>query len=188
MRKRKSKFWGSFWRETGRNTGKFTSNKIFGPTGWATPRRHILSSDKVNSSRKKTSGSPANQVSSESKHDWSETRVERIIDMANEIKFNTNNIDDICSKLDDLLTGARTANKYIHSDNMCNKVFVSKIKSGIMRLRRNREQELANFYARELKYAIRAANWSRVAPWIYIIVGVLALLLFNYLLGNFDDF
>ncbi len=32
----------SFKREMGRNTGKWASNKVFGNTGWATPRRHII--------------------------------------------------------------------------------------------------------------------------------------------------
>ena len=35
-------FWKSFTREVGKNTGKWASNKIFGNTGWATPRRHII--------------------------------------------------------------------------------------------------------------------------------------------------
>lgn len=44
-RNKKSTFFQSFWREAGRNTGKWASNKIFGPTGWATPRRHIIDRD-----------------------------------------------------------------------------------------------------------------------------------------------
>jgi hypothetical protein len=32
-------FWGSFWRETGKNTGKWASNKVFG-RGWSTPHSH----------------------------------------------------------------------------------------------------------------------------------------------------
>jgi hypothetical protein len=39
---KKSSFWRNFWGETGRNTGKWMSNKVFGNTGWATPRRHLL--------------------------------------------------------------------------------------------------------------------------------------------------
>jgi hypothetical protein len=186
--KKKSRFWGSFWRETGRNTGKWTSNKIFGVAGWATPRRHIFDGENSTSSKSKPTRSTKGSSSSftESKHDWSDTRVERIIDMANEISFNTNNVDEICSKLDDLLTGARTANKYIHSDNLCNKVFVSKIKSGIMRLRRNHERELAEFYTQELKSVTRSANWSKAAPWIFVVVFILFLLIMNYVVGNFD--
>lgn len=38
-------FWGNFFGETGRNSGKWVSNKVFGPTGWATPKRHIFSND-----------------------------------------------------------------------------------------------------------------------------------------------
>lgn len=36
MTRRRSRFWGSFWGETGRNSGKWISNKIFG-FGWSTP-------------------------------------------------------------------------------------------------------------------------------------------------------
>lgn len=186
MNRKKSSYWTSFWRETGRNTGKFTSNKVFGPTGWATPRRHIFDGDNSTSGTKITRGSSVNNSSSETEHDWSEARVDRIIEMANEISFNSNNIDEICTKLDDLLTGAQTADKLIHSNNMCNKVFVSKIKSGIMRLRRNKEPELADFYAQELKRITRSGNWSKAAPWIFIVVGILFLLGINYFLGNFD--
>lgn len=183
---KKSRFWGNFWGETGRNTGKWASNKVFGPTGWATPRRHIFDGDNSTSSTKRTRRSSVNNSSSETEHDWSEARVDRIIEMANEISFNSNNIDEICTKLDDLLTGAQTANKLIHSNNMCNKVFVSKIKAGIMRLRRNQEYELASFYSQELKSVTRSANWSKAAPWIVVIVCILFILAMNYFLGNFD--
>lgn len=179
-----SDFWKTFWRETGRNTGKFTSNKIFGPTGWATPRRHIIDTDKSTTGSK----TPTSYSTSESRHDWTDDRVEQIIEMANEISFTSNDVNDICAKLDDLLTGANTANKFIHSHKMCNKVFLTKINSGIMRLRRNNEIELAEFYSNELKKVTRSANWSKAAPWIFIVLGVLGLLLINYLMGNFDSF
>jgi hypothetical protein len=191
MSKGKSNFWSSFWREKGKNTGKFTSNKLFGPTGWATPRRHIIDgSTNITSNLKQNTSSTAAETTESSPkvvpHDWTDVRVERIIDMANEITFDSGNIDEICAKLDDLLTGARTANKFIHSHQMCNKVFVTKINSGIMRLRRKKEQELADFYAQELKSVTRTANWSKAAPWIFIVVGILFLLLVNYLMGNFN--
>lgn len=35
-------FGKSFSRELGKNTGKYVSNKVFGNSGWATPRRHII--------------------------------------------------------------------------------------------------------------------------------------------------
>lgn len=35
-------FGKSFSQELGKNTGKWASNKIFGTTGWATPRRHVI--------------------------------------------------------------------------------------------------------------------------------------------------
>lgn len=51
-RRRKSTFWTNFWRETGKNTGKWTSNKVFGNSGWSTPRRHIFDNDSSNSNSK----------------------------------------------------------------------------------------------------------------------------------------
>lgn len=35
-------FGKSFTSELGKNTGKWVSNKVFGNSGWATPRRHII--------------------------------------------------------------------------------------------------------------------------------------------------
>lgn len=186
MSRKKSYFWTSFWRETGRNTGKFISNKVFGPTGWATPRRHIIEGT-VNSSENKNKPIENENINS-SAHDWTDDRVEQIIEMANEISFTSNDVNDICAKLDDLLAGAITANKFIHSHKMCMKVFLTKINSGIIRLRRNNEIELAEFYTNELKKVTRSANWSKAAPWIFIVLGVLGLLLINYLMGNFDNF
>jgi hypothetical protein len=190
MTKKGSSFWTSFWRETGRNTSKFTSNKVFGSTGWSTPRRHIIEGS-VNSSMEKTRAETSDNENINNykpAHDWSDERVELIIEMANEISFTSNDVNDICLKLDDLLTGANTANKFIHSHKMCNKVFLSKINSGIMRLRRNNEIELAEFYSNELKKVTRSANLSKAAPWIVIVICVLIILLVNYLMGNFDSF
>jgi hypothetical protein len=190
MSRKKSNFWGSFWQETGRNTGKFTSNKIFGPTGWATPRRHIFDSDNSSSGSRRKSISSIDETydsssKSDSTYDWKDERVENIIDMANKISFNSNDVNNICNNLDDLLTGASTANKFINSHKMCNKIFVSKIKSGIMRLRRIQEHELADFYTQELKSVIRSANWSKAESWFYVVIGILMILAINYLLGIF---
>lgn len=33
---KRNRFWGNFWGETGRNSGKWMTNKVFGPAGWAT--------------------------------------------------------------------------------------------------------------------------------------------------------
>jgi hypothetical protein len=191
MNRKKSTFWTSFWRETGRNSGKFTSNKLFGPTGWATPRRHIIDGSVSSPMDKTRDAEPSDNENihhSNPTYDWTEDKVERIIEMANEISYTSNDVNDICVKLDDLLTGANTANKFIHSHKMCNKVFLSKINFGIMRLRRINEIELAEFYSNELKKVTRSGNWSKAAPWIIIILAVLGLLLVNYFMGNFDSF
>jgi hypothetical protein len=185
---KKSRFWGNFWGETGRNTGKWASNKVFGDTGWATPRRHIIDKAESNSRTNRRKEPSEKTPPAANMHNWSNAQLDRVISMANEISFKTNNIDDICMKLDDLLTGARTANKFIHSDNICNKVFSSKIKSGIMRLRRNHEHELADFYNKEFKNVSRSVIWSKASRWILIIFIIVFILTMNYLLGNFDKY
>jgi hypothetical protein len=52
----RNNFWRNFWGETGRNSGKWASNKVFGDKGWATPRRHIFSNDtaRIEKENKKT--------------------------------------------------------------------------------------------------------------------------------------
>ena len=39
-------FGKSLSNELGRNTGKWVSNKVFGNTGWSTPRRHVIEVEK----------------------------------------------------------------------------------------------------------------------------------------------
>lgn len=185
---KRNRFWGNFWGETGRNSGKWISNKVFGNAGWATPRRHIFDRDNSSSgsknSRAKVRETTSSVKSEEFKHNWAAERVDNIIKMANQISFSNNDVEEICLKLDDLLTGARTAIKFINSDKVCNKLFSSKIKSGIMRLRRQHEVELADFYARELKSVTRAANLSKAVPWIIIF----AVFIFSAIYLLFYDF
>jgi hypothetical protein len=184
---KKSSFWSNFWGETGRNSGKWLSNKIFGSTGWATPKRHILSNHDASSfERISNLHSNSNLFNNETVKDWSDDSVEKIIEMANEVSFNSNEINDICLKLDNLLTGARTANKFIQTHKICYEIFATKINGGIMRLSRNNELELANYYQNELNKIKRSAQISKIAPWFIIIFGIFLLLFINYLMGNFE--
>lgn len=79
---RKSSFWNSFKRETGKNTGKWASNKIFG-TGWSTPYKNDLS----------ITNSSANDALDDGATDQgsSETNIHYDIDVKN-VETNTHDV------------------------------------------------------------------------------------------------
>ena len=49
-----------FWQETGKNTGKFVSNKVFGD-GHSTPYRHKIQSDKLKARERENEIKEANR-------------------------------------------------------------------------------------------------------------------------------
>lgn len=175
---KKSRFWGGFWGETGRNSGKWLSNKIFGPTGWATPKRLIFDNDTGNSE----SNSP-NENSSDTDAEWDELRINNLLEVAHEISFNDSNVESICSSLDNLLTAARKANKYAQSNKLSSDIFQTKINAGIMRLRRLSEKELADFYQLELQKVKRSTRWKKASPFVFMLV----LLIFVFGLGKYIE-
>lgn len=197
MKKKKSAFWGNFWGETGRNTGKWTSNKIFGPNGWATPRRLIFDTEspttkKLNSRSNKSRSSQfeselnqTNQINLEKKKldlkekqvAYQESRKDKIIEMAKKISFSSSDADDICSKLDELFLGANKAAAHMDYTFFNSNIFVPKIKSGIMRLNRINEIELAHFYQKQLNILSRAHFIRKKIPIIiYFIVLIISIL------------
>lgn len=175
---KKSRFWGSFWGETGRNSGKWVSNKIFGPTGWATPKRLIFDNDTGNSE-----STSSNENNSDAEDEWDEIRINNLLEVAHEITFNDSDVDSICSSLDNLLTAARKANKYAQNNKLSSDIFQSKINSGIMRLRRLSEKELADFYQLELQKVKRSTLWKKATPFVFILV----LLIFIFGLGKYIE-
>ncbi len=175
---KKSRFWGGFWGETGRNSGKWLSNKIFGTTGWATPKRLIFDNDTGNSE----SNSP-NENSSDTDAEWDELRINNLLEVAHEISFNDSNVESICSSLDNLLTAARKANKYAQSNKLSSDIFQTKINAGIMRLRRLSEKELADFYQLELQIVKRSTLWKKASPFVFMLV----LLIFVFGLGKYIE-
>ncbi len=175
---KKSRFWGGFWGETGRNSGKWLSNKIFGPTGWATPKRLIFDNDTGNSE-----SNSSNEKSSDTDAEWDEHRINNLLEVAHEISFNDSNVESICSSLDNLLTAARKANKYAQSNKLSSDIFQTKINAGIMRLRRLSEQELADFYQLELQKVKRSTLWKKATPFVFILV----LLIFIFGLGKYIE-
>jgi len=171
---KKSRFWGNFWGETGRNTGKWASNKVFGPSGWATPRRHIFDSDSTGKSR---SSSNRTSSSGNSSDDWDEARIDRLMGTANDISFSGSSVDSICNSLDDLLTSARKANKYAGENKLSGSIFQTKINAGIMRLRRLGERELADFYQSEFKKVKYSTFLTKGGPYFYMLGLMLFLLI-----------
>jgi hypothetical protein len=175
---KKSRFWGSFWGETGRNSGKWVSNKLFGPSGWATPRRHIFDNDTSNSET-----TPSKENNSDAEDEWDEIRINNLLEVAHEITFNDSDVDSICSSLDNLLTAARKANKYAQNNKLSADIFQTKINAGIMRLRRLSEKELADFYQLELQKVKRLTLWKKATPFVIILL----LLIFVLALGKYIE-
>lgn len=179
---KKSRFWGNFWGETGRNTGKWASNKVFGPTGWATPRRHILHNEKGGKTSGKSQSSSSSSSSSTNEdqdmaselflNDHYKNRQD-LQNKADSIRFDSNDVDVICTNIDELLTGARSAQQ----NNLSEGVFIPKIRAGIMRLQRLREHELAAFYKGELNQVLRV-KWLEKLKYFLIMVVVFGGLIF----------
>lgn len=175
---KKSRFWGSFWGETGRNSGKWVSNKLFGPSGWATPRRHIFDNYTGNSET-----ISSKETDSDAEDEWDELRINNLLEVAHEITFDDSDVDNICSSLDNLLTAARKANKYAQNNKLSADIFQTKINAGIMRLRRLNERELADFYQGELKKVKRSTLWKKAIPFVFM----LGFLLFLFAMIKFTS-
>ncbi len=176
---RKSRFWGNFWGETGRNTGKWASNKIFGPTGWATPKRHIMHHEEggriSGRSHRTSSFSSSGEDDSTSDLFFKEQSKNRqdLQNKVDAIRFDSNDVHVICANIDELLTGARLAQQ----NNMSEGVFIPKIRAGIMRLQRLSEHELAAFYRSELNQVLRV-KWLGKLKHFLIMVAVFGGLIF----------
>ncbi len=178
MAKKKNTFFDNFWRETGTNTGKWASNKIFGNTGWATPRRHIFDSDEAGKAAKKIrSSSKASERSEKeelSEPSSKELMTKELMDLAASIDFNTNSVDDISFKLDDLLVGAEKG----FDVDLSPQIFKVKIRAGIQRLRWLNETTRADFYQQELERIEGKVKRKRFLNVLLIAAALLGMLLF----------
>jgi len=137
-----NRFWGGFWRETGKNTGKWASNKVFGD-GWSTPFRTRISRDEpsfeeIEAVVSRTQAPRGGMSKRMSDPDY-------LFDKAEEVQFNSSEINDITNKLNELLLGAHKAIE----DGTSVQIFRTKIRSGIQRLKRLGETETARFYESE---------------------------------------
>ncbi len=160
---RRSSFWRNFWGETGRNSGKWMSNKVFGDEGWATPKRVILRSEGSGKSDKDDDfldeGDELPSV---------KTKLDKkyLYLKATELKFDSNDIAEISTSLDELLLGARQALQ----DQSSVDIFKVKIRSGITRLKRLGEIDLADFYSSELKRLNRSVILKKISIFILAII------------------
>jgi len=66
--------------------------------------------------------------------------------------------------------------KYTHNNKLSADIFQTKINAGIMRLRRLKERELADFYQGELKKVKRSTLWKKAIPFVFML-GLLLFLL-----------
>jgi hypothetical protein len=148
-------FFKSFWRETGKNTGKWASNKVFGD-GWSTPFRTRISRDvpsvediEATVSRRQTPrGGMSKRVSD----------PDYLFDKADEVEFNSQEVNDITNKLDELQLGAHKAIE----DGTSVQIFRTKIRSGIQRLKRLGEIDTARFYESEYSKISRGVMMGRL--------------------------
>ncbi len=131
-------FLNSFFRETGKNTGKWVSNKVFG-SGWSTPHRirhEYGNADDSNKSDDDFGDAHLRELNAE---------TGRVRNLVEETDFTNNDADAISVQLDDLITAGRNS----WNTNTSLGLFRPKIQSGILRLRRLGEQELAAHYQSE---------------------------------------
>jgi hypothetical protein len=148
-------FFKSFWRETGKNTGKWASNKVFGD-GWSTPFRTRISRDEpsieeIEAVVSRTQAPRGGMSKRMSDPDY-------LFDKAEEFQFNSSEINDITNKLDELLLGAHKAIE----DGTSVQIFRTKIRSGIQRLKRLGETETARFYESEYSKISRGVMMGRL--------------------------
>lgn len=138
-----SRFWRNFWSETGRNTGKWISNKTFGDSGWATPRRHILDGELRGSKRSKNrKSSPQNSNQEYENYSNSDDDYD-LTEKLNSIDFG-DSIDEICDALDKIFPLLEEAG-YVDDGAV-----KDKIQSGIFRLKRKGANIEADFYRKRL--------------------------------------
>jgi hypothetical protein len=167
-------FWGNFWSETGTNAGKWASNKVFGPTGWATPRRYLFQGDDL--PLKGQIGKRSNHEATPSADptpDPAAIAKTNLMALALEIEFKSNDPADISGKLDDLLTAANKADML----QVSLKIFEPKINSGLHRLRQVGDIQSASFYENQWSALQKSRQRQQYLPVILMVVVTLLLLL-----------
>lgn len=149
-RRKRSRFWGSFWGETGKNTGKWVSNKVFG-SGWSTPYS-------IETKRRDTIDAQS-YIDSIDKQK-SEQKIKAI---------SGNTLEEIKQEIEDtfILLKLNQNNKEVSSSSL-----KFKIRSGIKSLHILGFSDYAEFYRKEYtKFLVR--SWIK---WMFqILLGIIFL-------------
>lgn len=154
MTRKRNRFWGSFWGETGRNTGKWLSNKIFG-AGWSTPYSI------ENRSRKSIDIDKASEKSEKG----------NTYEVLKGISANT--LEEICAALDETFMLLKSN---VNSNNYSSSSLKFRIRSGIKSLQILGFTNYADFYRTEYtKYMIH--SWIKKSFSIILAVVSIFLLL-----------
>lgn len=140
-------FFKSFWRETGKNTGKWASNKVFGD-GWSTPFRVHRTSSRNRQTLSDISDEAARGRRNREREIERNEEKARILEEVNAIQFNSDDPRVIAAQLDTLFTLLR----YLKEKNYAvNSMVDSRIRAGILWLKRTGDFELASFYQSEYR-------------------------------------
>lgn len=89
---------------------------------------------------------------------------------ASSINLDTDDIDELCNKLDQLLTNCRSSKSRQDGFNTSIEVYKSKILSGINKLNRKKEIELAGFYSAQLKEIEKSISRTKIVKWITMLL------------------
>jgi hypothetical protein len=143
-------FWGSFWRETGKNTGKWASNKVFGK-GCSTPYSHDVNINQSNESHSGNRGS--NEISNtddilNEMHRNDAVYSERSIDILDQ-NF-SDNPKELFEQVSDLISQLNITAVGINSSSTKN-ALIARAKHGIILMETLGMHEAAQAFKSELR-------------------------------------
>lgn len=146
-------FFKSFWRETGKNTGKWASNKVFGDN-WSTPYR--FSSRTEPAGKRSAAADFPDPDSDETPPSAPSGRIQsrELFEKVEGIQLDAHDTRVITQQLDELFLAAHQALEKRTDET----VFLSKIRSGIHRLDKLGDRVSADFYRQELKMLNRSRH------------------------------
>jgi hypothetical protein len=165
-------FWNSFFRETGRNSGKWLSNKVFG-SSWSTPYsiEHKYANAE-NRRRKKIDendfGLDEIELNAGDQNQFNLTVTEDVWESS--FKFEGTTSQEIETVLDRLFLELKS-NKSNAAMNLDQAKF--KIKTGIYKLKTLGKHEMAAFYENEFNTFLQKEKSSSC---VGIIIGIICLI------------
>lgn len=169
-------FWGSFWRETGKNTGKWASNKIFG-RGWSTPYSHDVN---INN----TPNSPSNDSS---RVDYNSHRESLIENDSDEVARSNRMLDEdfssdpmtLFNQVSDFIAQLNTRTIGVQSSGK-KSALIAKAKHGIMLM------EMGGMHdaAAEFRVQLRQYRVKQIARVILALVIICVMLVALAIVAN----